>query len=207
MRWCFDTCVLNESYVSARTVTFMRQIRLIGWAWQCESKGTLDGKMYVPIFDGEGYVLFWGNEVIVFGKKQEKKKKKTCEVWPHSLDACEVSSKGVRRENEPALCSPVEDPRVGLIGQTDVILRQQAGQARGQRGAVHPALTGAALIHRRHEDEIAGNQLQLILVLRHVRVHHSQCLRGSDRYRLNRWQLEQLIMCGNVLMRTAVRAV
>ncbi len=74
------------------------------------------------------------------------------------------------------LCSPMEDPGVGLIGQADIVLRQQAGQPRGQRGPVHPALTGATLIHWRHEDEIARNQLQLILVLRQVGVHHSQGL-------------------------------
>ncbi len=70
----------------------------------------------------------------------------------------------------------MEDPGVGLIGQADIVLRQQARQPRGQRGSVHPALTGATLIHWRHEDEIARNQLQLILVLRQVGVHHSQVL-------------------------------
>lgn len=72
----------------------------------------------------------------------------------------------------------MEDPRVGLVGQADVVLGQQTRQARGQRGPVHPALARAALIHRRHENKIARNQLQLVLVLRLVGVHHPQRLQG-----------------------------
>lgn len=56
-------------------------------------------------------------------------------------------------------CSPVEDPGVRLISQADVVLRQQARQPGGQRGPVHPALTGATLVHWRHEDKIPRNQL------------------------------------------------
>lgn len=85
----------------------------------------------------------------------------------------------------------MDNPGVGLIGTVDVVLRQQARQPRAQRGAVHPALAGTALLHRRHEDEVSGHQLQLVVVLRHIRVHDLQRLQegggGADvRQPLNR---------------------
>lgn len=80
------------------------------------------------------------------------------------------------------LSLPVDDPGVGLISAVDVVLRQQARQPRAQRGAVHPALTGAALLHRRREDEVSWHQLQLVVILRHIRVHDLQCLHGGGRW-------------------------
>ena len=79
-------------------------------------------------------------------------------------------------------CSPVEHPGVGLVRQADVVLGQQPRQPGSQRGPVHPALAGAALIHRRHEDVVAGDQLQLVLVLGRVGVHHPQRLRRTHRF-------------------------
>lgn len=75
---------------------------------------------------------------------------------------------------------PMDDPRIRLISTADVVLRQQARQPCGQRGAIHPALTGSALLNRRHEDKISCQQLKLIVILRQIWVHDLQCLRGSD---------------------------
>ncbi len=75
---------------------------------------------------------------------------------------------------------PVDDPGIRLISTADVVLRQQARQPRAQRGAVHPALTRSALLHRRHKDKISWHQLKLIVILRHIRVHDLQCLQGAD---------------------------
>lgn len=94
----------------------------------------------------------------------------------------------------------MEDPRVRLICQTDVVLGQQTRQPRGQWGPVYPALTGATLIHWRHEDKIARNKLQLILVLRRVGIHHPQRLQGHDKHWLSHRLLDQVIMCQKVWM-------
>ncbi len=75
---------------------------------------------------------------------------------------------------------PVDNPGVRLVSAVDVVLRQQARQPRAQRGAVHPALAGTALLHRRHEDKVSWRQLELIVILRHIRVHDLQCLQGAD---------------------------
>lgn len=72
--------------------------------------------------------------------------------------------------------SPMDDPRVRLVRSADVVLGQQAGQPGAQRRAVQPALAGCTLLHRRHEDEVSLQQLQLVVVLRHIRVHHLKCL-------------------------------
>lgn len=74
---------------------------------------------------------------------------------------------------------PVDDPGVGLICSVDVVLRQQARQPRGQRGAVHPPLADGALLHGRHEDKIPRHQLQLVIILRYIRVHDLQRLQGK----------------------------
>jgi len=76
---------------------------------------------------------------------------------------------------------PVDNPRVRLIGTTNVVLRQQAREPRAQRSAIHPALTGSALLHWRHEDEVSLQQLELIVILRHIRVQDLQCLQGGRR--------------------------
>lgn len=75
---------------------------------------------------------------------------------------------------------PMDDPGVGLISSVDIVLRQQARQPRAQRGAVHPALTGTALLHWRHEDKVSWRQLKLIVILRHIRVHDLECLQGAE---------------------------
>lgn len=79
---------------------------------------------------------------------------------------------------------PVEDPGVGLVGAVDVVLGQQPRQPGGQRRAVHPALAGTALLRGGHEDEVSRHQLQLVLILRHIRVHDLQCLQegGAGRW-------------------------
>lgn len=79
----------------------------------------------------------------------------------------------------------MDDPGVGLISTVDVVLRQQAGQPRAQGGAVHPALAGGALFHRRHEDKVSRHQLELIIILRHVRVHDLQRLQGGGGITVN----------------------
>lgn len=71
---------------------------------------------------------------------------------------------------------PVEDPGVTLIGPHDVVLREQPGAACGQGRAVDPALARAGLLHHTHEDEVSRDQLQLIIILRGVGVHHPQGL-------------------------------
>lgn len=48
-------------------------------------------------------------------------------------------------------------PGAALVGLGDVVLRQESRAARGQGGAVDPALTGAGLLHGRHEDEVPGD--------------------------------------------------
>lgn len=73
----------------------------------------------------------------------------------------------------------MDDPCIRLIGTVDVVLRQEAGQPRTQRTAIHPAFASGALLHRRHENKVSLQQLQLVIVLRHVRVHDLQCLRGG----------------------------
>lgn len=68
--------------------------------------------------------------------------------------------------------SPVKDPGAALVSLGDVVLRQESGATCGQGRAIDPALAGAGLLHGRHEDEVPGDQLQLVVVLRGVRVDH-----------------------------------
>lgn len=70
----------------------------------------------------------------------------------------------------------MNDPGIRLVRSVDVVLGQQARQPRAQRAAVHPTLAHAALLHRRHEDEVSGHQLKLVVVLRRIWVHDVQRL-------------------------------
>lgn len=86
----------------------------------------------------------------------------------------------LKRAQQPFFPSlPMDYPCIRLIGTVDVVLRQEAGQPCTQRTAKHPAFASGALLHRRHENKVSLQQLQLVIVLRHVRVHDLQCLRGA----------------------------
>lgn len=63
-------------------------------------------------------------------------------------------------------------PGAALVGLGNVVLRQESGAAGAQGRAVDPALAGAGLLHRRHEDEVPGAQLQLVVILWGVGVDH-----------------------------------
>ena len=91
-------------------------------------------------------------------------------VSHHLLKGHSVLQKAAGRE--PGMGSPVKYPGAALVGLGDVVLRQESRAARGQGRAIDPALAGAGLLHGRHEDEVPGDQLQLIVVLRGVRVDH-----------------------------------
>lgn len=76
----------------------------------------------------------------------------------------------------------MEDPGVTLISPTYVVLRKQPGKSCVHRGAIHPSLTGAHILHWRGENKVTWYQLQLIIILRNVWVHHLQSLETKSEY-------------------------
>lgn len=98
---------------------------------------------------------------------------------------------------------PVDNPGVRLVGAADVVLGQQARHPCAQRGAVHPALAGRGLLHRRHEDKVARQQLELIVILGRVRVHDLQRLQQAD----GRQTLEALTDASELSVRSPIYLV
>lgn len=63
-------------------------------------------------------------------------------------------------------------PGAAFVSLGDIVLRQEPRTTGGQGRAVDPALAGAGLLHRRHEDEVPRHQLQLVVILWGVGVDH-----------------------------------